>query len=84
MVNSVRIFVVVATVVVSGVLLSQTALAQGNSNNNRPGWGHGDKNHHHSGPPGHSVHPGQGDHNKHWRFFHFWDFWKNWSQHNRH
>ena len=28
----------------------------------RPGWGHGDKNHHHVGPPGHSVRPGDGDH----------------------
>lgn len=23
--------------------------------NERPGWGHGDKNHEHSGPPGQSV-----------------------------
>ncbi len=27
---------------------------------NRPGWGHGDKNHHHTGPPGQSNHPGHG------------------------
>jgi hypothetical protein len=27
----------------------------------RPGWGFGDKNHHHIGPPGHSVRPGDGD-----------------------
>lgn len=25
--------------------------------NQRPGWGHGDKNHGHTGPPGHSVRP---------------------------
>jgi hypothetical protein len=36
---------------------------QGNNNkdkkhgNQRPGWGHGDKNHDHTGPPGHSVRP---------------------------
>jgi len=27
----------------------------------RPGWGFGDEHHHHVGPPGHSVRPGDGD-----------------------
>src|SRR5260221_13863640 len=31
------------------------------TDNTRPGWGFGDKNHHHIGPPGHSVRPGDGD-----------------------
>ena len=35
-------------------------LAQNNSSNDRPGWGYGDKNHNHTGPPGQSVHPGNG------------------------
>ena len=34
---------------------AQTALAAPPSGNERPGWGHGDKNHHHTGPPGQSV-----------------------------
>lgn len=30
----------------------------------RPGWGNGDHNHHHIGPPGHSVRPGDGDNDR--------------------
>ncbi len=30
----------------------------------RPGWGFGDEHHHHVGPPGHSVRPGDGDNDK--------------------
>lgn len=30
----------------------------------RPGWGFGDDNHHHVGPPGHSVRPGDEDNDK--------------------
>ncbi len=29
------------------------------SGNTRPGWGYGDKNHVHTGPPGHSIRPVQ-------------------------
>lgn len=45
-------------------MVTQSAFAEGPSNNTRPGWGHGDKHHVHTGPPGHSVsiHPGDGDH----------------------
>ena len=44
-------------------LFTRSAFAEGHSGDNKPGWGHGDKNHHHTGPPGHSVsvHPGDGD-----------------------
>src|SRR5258708_3373903 len=38
-----------------------TTQNQNKDDNNKPGWGNGDKNHHHVGPPGHSVRPGDGD-----------------------
>jgi len=42
-----------------------SAFAAPKTNNDRPGWGHGDKHHHHIGPPGHSNRPsdrfGDGD-----------------------
>ena len=40
------------------LLFTQSAFAAGHSGPTKPGWGHGDKNHVHTGPPGHSVHPG--------------------------
>lgn len=49
---------------VMGVMLAavvfamQTAFASnGNSGETRPGWGYGDKNHVHTGPPGQTVRP---------------------------
>jgi hypothetical protein len=40
------------------VLSVTTSQAYANTNNNgKPGWGYGDKNHHHVGPPGQSVRP---------------------------
>jgi hypothetical protein len=39
-----------ATLAVAG-----TAAAANNPGNTRPGWGYGDKNHVHTGPPGQSV-----------------------------
>jgi hypothetical protein len=38
------------------VLSVSTPSALANTNN-KPGWGYGDKNHHHVGPPGQSVRP---------------------------
>ncbi|MGH7204036.1 MAG: hypothetical protein ACREHC_06350 [Candidatus Levyibacteriota bacterium] len=47
--------VVTGLVIVSSVTAT-SAFAQSN-NNTRPGWGYGDKNHVHVGPPGQSVRP---------------------------
>lgn len=38
------------------MLLAGSAFAQSNDDT-RPGWGFGDQNHVHTGPPGQSVHP---------------------------
>jgi hypothetical protein len=54
-----RAILMVAVVAVAGIAFATSALAQGNNGDNtRPGWGYGDKNHVHTGPPGQSVHPG--------------------------
>jgi hypothetical protein len=52
-----RAIVALAVVVIAVVTLSASALAAGNSGSTKPGWGFGDKNHVHTGPPGQSVHP---------------------------
>jgi hypothetical protein len=52
-----RLFLVMAVVAVAFAVMSIAAHAQGNSGGTRPGWGYGDKNHVHTGPPGQSVHP---------------------------
>jgi hypothetical protein len=39
------------------LLVAGTAAAAGNSGTTKPGWGYGDKNHVHTGPPGQSVRP---------------------------
>ena len=58
MLLNMRMLVVLATVIAGVVLTVGVAFAQGNSDNNtRPGWGYGDKNHVHTGPPGQSVRP---------------------------
>ena len=48
----------------------------------KPGWGHGDKNHCHSGPPGHGNGHGHGNGNDnghgHWKWQSFWK-WMNQS-----
>jgi hypothetical protein len=49
-----RIAVIIAVLAVSTVAVP-SALAK--SNDPKPGWGYGDKNHVHVGPPGQSVHP---------------------------
>jgi len=52
-----RAIVALAVLAVAVVTLSASALAAGNSGTTKPGWGFGDKNHVHTGPPGQSVHP---------------------------
>jgi hypothetical protein len=50
-----RIAVVIAILAVATVAVP-SALAK--SSDTKPGWGNGDTNHVHLGPPGQSVHPG--------------------------
>ena len=56
---------VVAATFVIGSLFAGSAFAQtpSHNNNTRPGWGYGDKHHHHIGPPGISNRP-DGDHDR--------------------
>lgn len=51
-----RFLVVSSVVALSFLLLSTQAFAK-QTDNTRPGWGFGDSNHVHTGPPGQSVHP---------------------------
>ena len=53
-------FLIVALLAALALVVSQSAYAAQNDNT-RPGWGFGDKNHIHIGPPGHSQFPGDGD-----------------------
>ncbi|MDP3941664.1 MAG: hypothetical protein Q8Q49_05140 [bacterium] len=57
MVLNMRLFVVLATAAAAIIMVTQAALAQGNPGGTRPGWGYGDNNHTHTGPPGQSVRP---------------------------
>jgi hypothetical protein len=50
-----RIVTILGFLVVGSVLVVQSALAV--PGETRPGWGKGDKNHVHTGPPGTSVNP---------------------------
>jgi hypothetical protein len=49
--------VVIITILVASVAFVATNVLAVNSDNTRPGWGNGDKNHEHTGPPGQSVNP---------------------------
>ena len=51
-----RVLVVTAIVLAVFGLIGAQAFAK-NDGGTRPGWGHGDKNHVHTGPPGQSVRP---------------------------
>lgn len=53
-----RIFIVLAALIAGIVLAAGSVFAQGNSGSTKPGWGYGDQNHIHTGPPGQSVRPG--------------------------
>jgi len=52
----VRLLVTVGMVAVAAFLVMHAAFAAGNSGDNKPGCGWGDKNHVHTCPPGHSQH----------------------------
>ncbi len=73
-----RLVLVLMTFALVGTMLTQAAYAHDNSGNDKPGWGHGDKNHHHTGPPGHSVRPGDGHHHFHWKNNQFFWFLFHW------
>ena len=51
-----RLLPIIAFFVAATIVVSASASAAP-KNSPKPGWGHGDKNHCHSGPPG-STHPG--------------------------
>lgn len=52
-----RAILVMSVIAAAAVFMATTALAANNDDGSRPGWGYGDKNHVHTGPPGQSVHP---------------------------
>lgn len=52
-----KVFAAVAIGILAVSVVSMPAFAAQNDNT-RPGWGHGDTKHVHTGPPGQSVHPG--------------------------
>ena len=51
-----RLFIVIAVIAAAVVTMATAALAK-EKGGDRPGWGYGDTNHHHTGPPGQSVRP---------------------------
>jgi hypothetical protein len=57
--NQLRLALIIAVVAIVSVAVP-SALAKSN-NDVRPGWGNGDANHVHVGPPGQSVHPENDD-----------------------
>lgn len=61
-----------AMALVISSLVAGTAFAD-SPNHNKPGWGKGDKNHHHSGPPGQSNRPSDRFGHKHDISFEFHD-----------
>jgi len=58
MILSTKMFVAAALLIAAVVFSVGGAFAQSNSGGTRPGWGFGDTNHTHTGPPGQSVAPG--------------------------
>ncbi len=58
MVLSAKTYIVMAALAAAAFLMISSAFAApGNSGDTKPGWGYGDKNHTHTGPPGQSVSP---------------------------
>jgi hypothetical protein len=57
-ITTARFWVVMSIIIASFVLVAGTTFAAGNSGETKPGWGFGDTNHEHTGPPGGpSTHP---------------------------
>jgi hypothetical protein len=52
-----RAFVIMTVIAAAIITMATSALAAGKSGTTKPGWGYGDKNHVHTGPPGQSVRP---------------------------
>ncbi len=58
MTRALRITAVLVSLIASGVLFTQaTSQAFAKAGGTRPGWGFGDPNHEHTGPPGQSTAP---------------------------
>jgi hypothetical protein len=58
MVLSLRSITILAVLAAAVVISASAAFAApGNSGDTKPGWGYGDKNHVHTGPPGQTVQP---------------------------
>ena len=53
-----RAILVMTVIAVAAITLATSAFAK-EQGGTRPGWGYGDKNHVHTGPPGQSVRPQQ-------------------------
>jgi hypothetical protein len=51
-----RMLIVFGILAASVAFVANAALAK-NDEGTRPGWGYGDQNHDHTGPPGQSVNP---------------------------
>ncbi len=54
---STKFLLALAVTVASVAVISGVAIAAKPDGNTRPGWGFGDRNHVHTGPPGQSVRP---------------------------
>lgn len=55
---SMRVLVTLGFLAAAGILIMNTAFAKEHNGDTRPGWGFGDQNHTHTGPPGGpSQHP---------------------------
>ncbi|MDQ3089623.1 MAG: hypothetical protein M3Q24_00515 [bacterium] len=53
---NIKIGIIVGILAITGMLIGTAVSAKGKGET-RPGWGYGDKNHVHTGPPGASVRP---------------------------
>lgn len=57
---SLRFVAIALVLAITGVAVASAANAAKPQGDTRPGWGFGDKNHTHTGPPGQSVRPNTG------------------------
>ena len=57
MVLNARTYIVMAAVAAAAIMMIHTAFAAADPASGKPGWGYGDQNHDHIGPPGQSVAP---------------------------
>ena len=52
-----RLMLIVGAILAAFAIMTTGAFAKGGAGGTRPGWGYGDQNHVHTGPPGQSVNP---------------------------